>query len=233
MTADAFADRVSRLAALAEPVRRELYAFVAAQPDAVSRDQAAEALGIARHTAKFHLDRLVDETLLEVEFRRLSGRSGPGAGRPTKLYRRSGREMAVAVPERHYDLAAELMAAAIEESSGGGDVVGALHRAAARRGAELAGRVRSAASPRAGSRQRLRSVLAVLAAEGYEPRPHGSTVVLANCPFHTLARAHPDLVCGMNLSLLAEVADGTGAGLVARLDPAPDRCCVLLEAPAP
>ena len=105
MTDDDFATRVSRLSALAEPARRALYRYVAAQPGPVSRDQAGEGVGVPRHTAKFHLDKLVEEGLLTTEFRRLTGRSGPGAGRPTKLYRPSSDEVAVSVPERHYDLA--------------------------------------------------------------------------------------------------------------------------------
>ena len=61
-------------AALAEPVRRDLYLYVVGQPEPVSRDQAAAGVGVPRHTAKFHLDRLVEEGLLDTEFRRLSGR---------------------------------------------------------------------------------------------------------------------------------------------------------------
>src|SRR5438132_1715833 len=80
---------IDRVAALAEPVRRALYLYVAGQNDVVGRDQAASALGMSRRLAAFHLDRLVDAGLLEVSFRRLSGRTGPGAGRPSKLYRRS------------------------------------------------------------------------------------------------------------------------------------------------
>ena len=113
MADEGFADRVSGLASLAEPVRLELYRYVAGHADAVGRDQAAEGVGVPRHTAKFHLDKLVDEGLLEVEFRRLTGRDGPGAGRPAKLYRRSGREVSVTVPDREYELAGQLMAAAI------------------------------------------------------------------------------------------------------------------------
>jgi predicted ArsR family transcriptional regulator len=227
-----FAGQVSRVAALAEPVRRDLYDFVVAQPEAVSRDQAAEALHVARHTAKFHLDRLVEEGLLDVEFRRLTGRSGPGAGRPTKLYRRSSREVAVTVPERHYDLAAQLMAVAIEGASSGGDVVASLHRAAADRGAAVAGDVRAAVGARAGAREKVDAVLTALGAQGYQPRVEGSTIVLVNCPFHTLAREHTELVCGMNLALLAKTAEGSDASVTARLDPAPGRCCVVLDLPA-
>jgi predicted ArsR family transcriptional regulator len=114
---DDFASRVSRLAALAEPARRALYRFVASQSEPVSRDRASEGVGLPRHTAKFHLDRLVEEGLLVTEFRRLTGRTGPGAGRPTKLYRRAPQSVSVSVPERRYDLAGDLMARAIEESA--------------------------------------------------------------------------------------------------------------------
>src|SRR5215210_6425378 len=109
--ADEWAEQVAGIGALAEPARRELYRYVAAQPDAVSREQAAQGVGMALHSAKFHLDKLVDEGLLQVEFRRLSGRRGPGAGRPSKLYRRAEREIAVTLPERRYVLAGKVIAA--------------------------------------------------------------------------------------------------------------------------
>src|SRR6478672_192412 len=116
---ETFAGRVTRLGVLADPVRRALYRFVAAQRGPVSRDQAADGVEVPRHTAKHHLDRLVDEGLLVTEFRRLTGRTGPGAGRPAKLYRRADTELEVSVPERHYDLAGEVLADAVERSLGG------------------------------------------------------------------------------------------------------------------
>src|SRR5690349_20663163 len=191
MPDDGFADRVSRLASLAEPVRRDLFRYVVDQAEPVSRDQASAGVGVARHTAKFHLDKLVEEGLLDTEFRRLSGRTGPGAGRPTKLYRRGGREVSVTVPDRHYDLAGRLMAGAIEESAAQGtDVVTALHRAAAEHGADLGLRAREVAGPRPGRAARLAAVTTVLAGCGYEPHTRDGVVTHANCPFHTLAREH-------------------------------------------
>ena len=230
MSDDGFADRVSRLAALAEPVRRDLFRYVVEQSDPVSRDQASEGVGVARHTAKFHLDKLVEEGLLDTEFRRLSGRTGPGAGRPTKLYRRSGREVSVTVPDRRYDLAGRLMAGAIERAAAdGSDVVSALHRAAAEHGATLGRLAREAAAPRAGRAARLDAVRATLAEHGYQPRAADGVVTLANCPFHALAQEHTDLVCGMNLALVTELAEqAAGPDLATRLDPAPGRCCVIL-----
>ncbi|MDQ3641298.1 MAG: helix-turn-helix domain-containing protein, partial [Actinomycetota bacterium] len=79
---------LAALAALGDPLRRRLYRFVGGQDHPVGRDEAAAGVGISRSTAAFHLDRLVDDGLLDAEFRRLTGRRGPGAGRPAKLYRR-------------------------------------------------------------------------------------------------------------------------------------------------
>jgi len=107
---------VAVLASLAEPIRRALYLYVHAQESAVSRDEAAAGMGVPRHKAKFHLDRLVEDGLLEVEFARRTGRQGPGAGRPAKLYRPAAREFSVSVPQRNYELAGQLMAETLQQA---------------------------------------------------------------------------------------------------------------------
>ena len=120
---DAVERDAAGIGALADPVRRQLYQFVYAQPAPVSRDQAADAVGIPHHQAKFHLDRLTAEGLLECDYARLTGRSGPGAGRTSKLYRRARRDIAVSLPQREYELAGRLMATAITRSAGTGEPV--------------------------------------------------------------------------------------------------------------
>lgn len=229
---ESFAGQVSGVAALADPTRRELFRYVVAQGDAVSRDQAAAGVEVPRHTAKFHLDRLVEEGLLDTEFKRLTGRRGPGAGRPTKLYRRSARELSVTVPQRHYDLAGHLLATAIEASPADRmTAVEALRRAAAETGRILGNQARQDAGPRAGRTKATDAVCATLTAHGYAPRRQDDTVTLANCPFDALARDHRDLICGMNLALLDAMVDrGTDARVTAQLDPADGRCCVKLVA---
>jgi predicted ArsR family transcriptional regulator len=231
MDLEDFAARVDGVAALAEPVRRELYLYVVAQPEPVSRDQASAGVGVARHTAKFHLDRLVEEGLLETDFKRLSGRQGPGAGRPTKRYRRSARQLTVALPERRYDLAGRLMAAAIDQSARAGTpVLDSLAHAAAEAGAVIGQQARQRVGGRPNRAKRIDAACASLAEYGYEPRITGGDVVLNNCPFHSLAREHTDLVCGMNLTLVgAAVACLGDDGLTARLAPQPDRCCVVIS----
>src|SRR4051794_15573463 len=140
---DDFDARVTGIAALAEPQRRALYRYVVDEAAAVSRDQAAAAMGVPRHTAKFHLDKLVEDGLLEVEFARPAGRTGPGAGRPTKLYRRSSREVAVSLPERHYELAGRLLAQAVTDAQRDAVPVNdALRQAARDKGQALSEQVR-------------------------------------------------------------------------------------------
>jgi predicted ArsR family transcriptional regulator len=223
------AAQVSAVAALDEPTRRRLYDHVVRHSEPVSRDEAAAALGLARTTAAFHLDRLVDEGLLAVVHERRTGRTGPGAGRPAKLYLRSTCDVAVSLPQRRYDLAGQLLAAALEEADGSGDSPRAvLGRRAYEMGRELA----DTAGPAAGDVDARDAVLDVLGKHGYEPRVDGDAMVLVNCPFHVLAREHTALVCGMNLRLLGGLLDGLGStGLTARLHPAPGHCCVRLEGP--
>jgi predicted ArsR family transcriptional regulator len=161
---------LAALAALGDPLRRRLYRFVAAQDHAVGRDEAATGVGVTRSAAAFHLDRMVDDGLLEVEFKRLTGRQGPGAGRPSKLYHRARRDIALSLPARRYELAARLLAAAAAESTSTGAAVDVtLDRLARECGARMAAEVSD--------------VPEALESEGYEPRAGDREIVLRNCPF--------------------------------------------------
>jgi predicted ArsR family transcriptional regulator len=169
---------------------------------------------------------------LGTEFRRLSGRQGPGAGRPAKLYRRAEGEASLSLPARQYDLAAALLAAAVNEATQTSGAVGAaLTRIATEKGRDLGERARQDAGPRASRRTRVDAALAVLDEQGYEPRREGAEIVLANCPFHALVDEQRDLVCGMNRDLLGGMADAVGDDvLAARLAPSEGNCCVRLDA---
>ena len=223
------------IGALADPVRRRLYLYVCSRPEPVGRDEAAAAVGVARHQAKFHLDRLEEDGLLESEFARLGGRSGPGAGRTSKLYRRTGREIAISLPDRDYELAGRLLADAVAESVASVEpVLDVLHRRAAAHGQALGRAALAGAAAPESAAAALRLAAQVLAGHGYEPRPEGERVVLANCPFHTLAKAQTELVCHMNEALVGGVAATLGPHCPhAALDPEPGRCCVVLEVGAP
>ena len=228
---DDFDLQVTGIAALGEPIRRSLYRFVVAQPEPVNRDQAAEGTGVARHVAKFHLDKLVDDRLLDIDYRRPPGRGGPGAGRPTKFYRRSSRQLMVSLPERHYELAGRLLATAVTDAEDEGvPVSDALSKAARQTGRSFGHQARARVGSRPSRSALLHAATDVLRTCGYEPRVGPDGVTLANCPFHALAQDYTDLVCGMNLDLIAGLVDGLeSADLEPRLAPTEGQCCVRLD----
>jgi predicted ArsR family transcriptional regulator len=214
--------RAAGIGALADDTRRALYEYVVAQPGPVGREQAATALDVALHNVSFHLDKLVAEGLLEVEFRRLSGRSGPGAGRPSKLYRRAAQEIAVSLPPRRYDLVGDILAAAVTRAADGVSLPEALEEVARAEGLALGG-----AAAGVPVDEPLAAVAQVLTSQGYEPRVDDEAVVLSNCPFDSLAQKHTSLVCGLNRDFVQGVAEGLGCTTVtACLEPEPDQCCV-------
>lgn len=219
------------VASLSDPTRHRLYRFVISQPEPVNREQAALGIGVAHHIAKFHLDKLADDGLLDVEYRRPAGRTGPGAGRPAKFYRRAERDILISLPERRYDLAGRLLADAITTSETSGvSVRDALRSAAYSAGRSLGARGSTPGTPRTSRGALLRKVCSVLEGIGYEPDRNRSGITLANCPFHDLAQAHTDLVCGMNLDLISGVLDSLGSSTMrANLDPADGRCCVTVS----
>ena len=234
MSGAGFPAAVTAIAALGDPTRRALYRYIAAQGVPVGREDAAAAVGVPHHVARFHLDRLHDAGLLQLEYKRPTGRGGPGAGRPAKLYRPGPAEFSASIPERRYDLAGLVLtqavataiatdtpaAQALEEAAGeAGRAIGQAARAQADRTGEEAGSLGAA--------------LETLDAYGFSPRAEGRGYVLGNCPFHALSAQLPEVVCRMNLALIAGALRATGAhSASAHLDPAEGRCCVTVQ-PAP
>ncbi|MBP2413690.1 putative ArsR family transcriptional regulator [Arthrobacter stackebrandtii] len=209
--------RLRAMASLGDPVRKELFDLVRGAGHALSRDECAQSLGLPKSTVRVHLDRLVEEALLKVEYRKLGEKTGPGSGRPSKLYAVAVGEISASVPPRQYDLAAALLAAAVQRSIDTGEGVESAMATVAfdegrRLGAE-AGNIHD-----------------LLHANGYSPEPdaQGGTI-MANCPFHRLSQDHTGVVCSLNGSLLAGALEGCGD---CRHDLAPDEeishCCARL-----
>ena len=223
--------QLTGLAGLGDPLRRALYRHVVERALPVSRDDAALAVGISRPLAAYHLDKLVDDGLLEARYQRRGGRQGPGAGRPAKHYVRAGRQVELSLPARDYAALAELLAGAVEADQSGAAQT-ALNRAAASLGAELG---EDAATGRPGPDDHPDQVLAALrqtlAARGYEPYDDADGGIrLRNCPFDRIAAHHRQLVCGANHAMLQALTDHLDGDPPVRavLDPQPGRCCVVL-----
>jgi len=234
-----FASQLEALGALQDPVRRRLYLAVAGFETPTSRDAAARAAGVSRPLAAFHLDKLVEAGLLATSFRRLSGRTGPGAGRPSKLYVRSERQLDVSLPARRYELAAQMLARALTDTRSEG-TDSALRSTARERGAAIGRDLRPRASrpparPAPAPAASLRAASRALGRCGFEPsRTADGEVVLRNCPFASLREGCRDVICGMNLALIEGVLEGLGADHVsASLAPRPGHCCVVLRSDSP
>lgn len=201
------------LGVLTDPVRRAAYRVVASVGGAsIGRDEVAAALRVGRTLAAFHLDKLVDAGLLEVSYARRSGRSGPGAGRPAKLYHRAAGEHAVSVPPRAYRSAAEVLAEAVERAG----IDATLYEVARERGRATG----ASTSPAP-------ELVELLTKQGYEPALAGGRIRLRNCPFHRLAGQFPGIVCGMNLALLQGLLDGARVtDWQCAIEPEAEHCCV-------
>lgn len=205
--------RIAAVASLSDPARLALYELVSRSEDAVSKDAAAAAVGLSRSTTGFHLDRLAEEGLVQVEFRRTSGRTGPGSGRPAKLYRRADNEVSVSLPERHYDVVADVLARGIEISlETGAGIADALEQVAQDAGRTFA--------------EGAESLDESLERSGFEPIREGNDVVLGNCPFAALAREHSELVCHVNRHLVEGMRAETHDPRAVLSDPGAGRCCV-------
>jgi predicted ArsR family transcriptional regulator len=222
--------QLTGLAGLGDPLRRALYRHVAERGVPVSRDDAASAVGISRPLAAYHLDKLIDDGLLEARYHRRGGRRGPGAGRPAKHYVRADRQFELSLPARDYAGLAELLAGAVEADPSGAAKT-ALNRAAGTLGAELGAEAATLVAADADPAQVLAALRQALAARGYEPYDDtDGTIRLRNCPFDRIAAHHRQLVCGANHAMLQGLTDHLDGDppIRAVLDPQPGRCCVAL-----
>ncbi|HJR44734.1 MAG TPA: transcriptional regulator [Actinomycetota bacterium] len=219
------------VAALEDDLRRSMYLFIRGRGAPVSRDEAAEQVGISRKLAAFHLDKLVERGLLVAHYARLPGRTGAGAGRSSKLYEPSDLEIDVSIPERRYDIVGDIMVTALNQDSTDSprDVA---KRVAYSKGLEVGEEVKARLKLRPpGSERALAVAEETLTDYGYEPyRDEGKVVSLRNCPFHNLSRKAPELVCGLNREFIDGLLRGLGNNSVeASLEPKPGECCVKLR----
>ena len=221
-------DAVAGLSSLDEPLRRRLYDYVCEQAALVSREQASAAADIGRTLAAYHLDKLAQAGLLITHHQRPRGALSPGPGRPAKLYRRSEREFSVSVPPRDYELLANLLVQSVRRDPTG-TVRNAMGEAAEQAGRDAAVTARSTQS----ANEDPTTILThALRSRGYQPSVGANCEIeLRNCPFHRIAQAHQDIVCGLNLRLIQGLVEESGGNRSqTTLAPPPGRCCVVIHA---
>ena len=216
---------------LAEPTRRALFQACRRGAAPLTREELASAVGISRRLAAFHLDLLADAGLLTIDYARPAGRGGPGAGRPAKRYTAAPVDLELSMPPRRYDVAARVMARGLAAAHDQGtDALQTTFDVAHEEG-ERIGRLRRTPG-RKSAAATTEAATELLTDLGYEPRGETETCVqLCNCPFDSVVDVATDVVCGLNQRFVAGVLDGLGGhrSVHADLDPAPDRCCVVVR----
>jgi predicted ArsR family transcriptional regulator len=211
-------ETILRLCVLDDPARWAAYLAVRTGGRPLTRAEVADEVGISVRLAAFHLEKLLSEGFLEATYER--DERSAGVGHPAKRYRPTGLELEVSIPPRRYDLAAEILAEALEANSLDPPLE-SLADVAAEYGRQV-GR-------RAGARKGGSRLMTALRVVGYEPATAGDDVVLRNCPFRHVAQARPEIICQMNRAFVAGVLAGTKSRpLHALLSPSTGRCCVVV-----
>jgi len=207
-------DRIARLvAALGDPTRRSVYFVVRDASGPIGKDDVAETVGIGRRLAGFHLDKLLECGLLEAGTRREPGRRG----RPAKLYAATRSEdLDVSIPERHYDLLAELLLEAARDESGDppAEVLDRVGYAFGQR-LGLAEVARGEADPVASAAGAVREAASALSRLGFDARVEeggGMSITACSCPFERLAFKDPERVCGLDRAIWRGVLSAMDPG---------------------
>jgi predicted ArsR family transcriptional regulator len=215
-------DRWAAVVALADSSRRALYEYVRRADHPVTREEAGHTAGISRGLAAFHLDKLVDAGLLHAWHEPPAGQPR-GRGRAPKVYEPATAGVAVTIPERRYELIAEILADAVANDPA--DAERAALRLARQRGLQIGARLPEDSG----------NLVSALDLLGFEPRQDADgSLLLHNCPFHVLAVRQTQLVCGLNHAFIAGIVEGLADTRVeARLAPRPGACCVQLARVAP
>jgi predicted ArsR family transcriptional regulator len=191
---------------MGEGALREALLFVRGSREPVTADDAATALAVHRSVARARLERLADGGLLETAFKRASGRSGPGAGRPAKFYSAAPESSGLEFPPRHLSV---LLARLLDDvpRDGRDDALRSAGEDFGRHLARTAG-----LRPRASARVGLERMCAAVRSLGFHASLDsfdGDTAVISTptCPLRPVVTERPEA---------ALIDRGMWAGLVER-----------------
>lgn len=193
--------------ALSDRTRRAIYMWVKHQRTQVSVNEVAEAFDMHRNAVKFHLDKLLDAGLLAADFKRINGRQGPGAGRPSKLYAATDVEVSFSIPERRYELLAQLLLRALTS----GDPIASV-------GYQFGRTLAQESIAADGEADLLESAQDILAGLGFEPSverdPDGRVwITTENCPFGGVALEAPNQeVCQLDHAIIRGIIEAFAPG---------------------
>jgi len=218
LTPTEFSSAVTAItSAFGDPTRREIYLFVHERseadpaPGGVTAAEVAARFALHANVARHHLDKLAGGGYLEVT----TGRTGAGAGRPSKRYRVSSPEMTLELPVRHDDLLVTLLGKALsllpaDAAEAMAEEVGVKYGEAMAQAMGGPGAAALAATPVTGAAQKsfrtaLHAVADALTAHGFaahaERHGDGLRIVSDHCPFGDAAIEHP-VICAVDRGLV-------------------------------
>lgn len=201
---------MNRLDSIGAQGLRQALLYVRGSAEPVTADDAAAGLEVHRSVARARLERLAGAGLLVTSFRRRSGRTGPGAGRPAKLYSAAPETRALEFPPRHLP---DLVGRLLEEIPTAGREE-ALRRAGEDFGRDLA---RTAGlQPSRNAEEGLERVCAAVRSLGFQAALEsydGDSAVIGTptCPLRPLVTEQPEAALidrGMWSGLVASGIDG-------------------------
>ena len=195
-----FASAVTAIAsAFGDPTRRDIFLHVHEHPDGVTASEVAERFELHVNVARHHLDKLTAGSYLEVSIERPGG---GGAGRPSKRYRPTEREMNLDINVGHDDVLVALLGRALEALP-----PGQAQALAEEVGEEYGRAMATALGPEAprSFRTALHAVADALTAHGFaaHAEKHGDElrIVSEHCPFGGAAVEHP-VICAVDRGMV-------------------------------
>jgi predicted ArsR family transcriptional regulator len=204
-----FASAVTAItSAFGDPTRREIYLFAHERDDGVTAGEVAEHFELHPNVARHHLDKLASGGYLDVE---LARGVRTGAGRPSKRYAVSAREVSLELPMRHDDVLVALLGKALsmlppDKAEAMAEEVGVEFGRAMAGAMSPSSDDPSRASNHKTVRAALHAVAEALTAHGFaaHAEKHGDElrIVAEHCPFGGAAIEHP-VICAVDRGMVA------------------------------
>jgi predicted ArsR family transcriptional regulator len=209
---DARAPRLDTLKALGDNTRYAIYLELARSPLPLATAEIAEILGLHVNTVRPHLERMREVGLLQVDTE-----ARGQVGRPQHRYSLAGDAPTLGLEPSPFPMLTKVL---LEAAALGGLDTEDLADAARDQG-------RTDARRWPDDTPALEALIVEQAKLGFDPEvaedDSGAIVAFANCPFRSLAEAHPDLVCRVHCGLVEGLVDELGDSQVAEFHSLADR----------
>lgn len=221
-----FDERIGDItSALGDPTRRAIYIAVREAADPLTSSHIADLFNLHPNVARHHLDKLATDGYLDIDRRRPSGKSGPGAGRPAKCYTPSGKGIDLHFPTRRNNLLVELLVRIVERS-GAKDISGIAESVGREYGQELADQIGSPED--AEYETAVKAIAKAMTGLGFvmSADPKAGRLLTSSCPFGEAASNHPEVMCSLDKGLVTGLFAGMSQPCEPEMHPHPEDNCI-------